>query len=222
MYTLTLNSFLSCSRLSLAVSLSSFPSEVTQQQAFSCRALARGSTRSNANSTSLVLGSDATSQSTILYTCIFSSYATQEGCFWANFSSRIPWISNILVYNVSYVYVHPCPTSHSKPLFRGKPRIHEKPEEVYLFMGDLVQQRFNAHAQTPRGRPLNVTGKGRHQCIWKSESHQCSMLEDNKICVVEHTIGWLLTSYLFISSWSHSSGYAINDCTILQFIVRDT
>ena len=61
------------------------------------------------------------------------------------------------------------PTSSILYLFRAslrEPQIQEKSEAVYiyLFVCDLAQQQLGIHAQTPRDRPLTVTGKGRHQC----------------------------------------------------------
>ena len=58
-------------------------------------------------------------------------------------------------------------------------------------MRDLAWQRLNAHAQTPRGRPLTVTGKGHHQRN-NDQSMVASAawleLKDDKISVVVRAI----------------------------------
>ena len=83
---------------------------------------------------------------------------------------------------------------------------------IYLlnnFVRDLAQQRLNAHAQTPRGRPLTVTGKGHHQRN-NDQSIVASAawlkLKDDKICCRACYQVTFDQSYLFFSSWSHGSG----------------
>ena len=112
-------------------------------------------------------------------TLVFSIETLVIPVFWLPSGTVYQQLVLIIVNSSSWVNVH----IHVQYQLSNSGRAWASPEYTrnrkrcmyYLFVRDLAQQRLNAHSQTPRGRQLTVTGKGRHQRSRSIESRQCSM-----------------------------------------------